>query len=151
MKILLKGEHDLKKDEISTRNRIGSISFALLSILFLICILVQVFFAGLAIFVNPVNWTKHTGFIHLFEFIPILMFIIAFVGKLPRWAIGHSAALFAVIFVMYFTANITSAIPWVAALHPVIAFILFWMSVKNVPRGWKMAYKNKQSEGVVRL
>jgi hypothetical protein len=145
----LKGEKDLKKNEVITRKRIGSISFAFLSILFLICILIQVFFAGLAIFVNPVNWTKHSGFIHLFEFIPVLMFIIAFVGKLPRWAIGHSAALFAVIFVMYFTANITPVIPWAAALHPVIAFLLFWMSFKNLPRIWKMAFTNYQSEGAV--
>jgi hypothetical protein len=138
----------LKSNEISTRFKVGGVSFALLSILFLICILVQVFFAGLAIFVNPVNWTKHTGFIHLFEFIPVLMFIIAFAGKLPRWAIGHSAALFGVIFVMYFTANITPVLPWAVALHPVIAFVLFWMSVKTFPRVWKMAFKRKQREGV---
>ena len=145
------GENDLKSNEISTtRFKVGSISFASLSILFLICLLVQVFFAGLAIFVNPVNWTKHTGFIHLFEFIPVLMFIIAFVGKLPRWAIGHSAALFSVIFVMYFTANITPVLPWAAALHPVIAFVLFWMSVKTLPRVWKMTFNNKQSEEIIR-
>ncbi|MBY0147332.1 DUF6220 domain-containing protein [Neobacillus niacini] len=139
----------MKSNEVSTVFKIGSISFVSLSILFLFCILVQVFFAGLAIFVNPVNWTKHTGFIHLFEFIPVLMFVIAFVGKLPRWAIGHSAALFGVIFIMYFTANITSVIPWAAALHPVIAFVLFWMSVKTVPKVWQMAFKREKGKGVV--
>ncbi|MDM5327205.1 DUF6220 domain-containing protein [Neobacillus sp. CF12] len=138
----------MKSNEVSTRFKVSGVSFALLSILFLICILVQVFFAGLAIFVNPANWTKHTGFIHLFEFIPVLMFIIAFVGKLPRWVIGHSAALFGVIFVMYFTANITPVLPWAAALHPVMAFVLFWMSVKSVPKVWEMTFKRKQREGV---
>lgn len=138
----------MKSNEVSTRFKVGSISFAWLSIIFLFCILLQVFFAGLAIFVNPVNWTKHTAFIHLFEFIPVLMFITAFVGKLPRWAIGHSAGLFGVIFIMYFTANITPAIPWAAALHPVIAIVLFWMSVKTVPKVWQMAFKHEKGKGV---
>ncbi|MFP7296606.1 DUF6220 domain-containing protein [Neobacillus niacini] len=140
----------MKKDEVPAGKRMGIISFAFLSISFLLCILVQVFFAGLAIFVNPLNWTKHTVFIHLFEFIPVIMFIIAFIGKLPRWTIGYSASLFAIIFVMYFTANIAPVVAWGAALHPVIAFLLFWLTVKNLPRIWKMAFTNKQGEGSVK-
>jgi hypothetical protein len=127
--------------EGSSRIKFCKSGFALLSVLFVISVVVQVFLAGLAIFVNPIHWLKHTGFIHLFEFVPVLMLIVSFVGKLPRWAIGQSAALFGVIFVMYFTANITPVIPWAAALHPVIAIGLFWMSLKIARAAWKLAFK----------
>lgn len=135
----------MEKNELSAKIRVSRMSFALLAILFTFCIVTQVFLAGLAIFVNPVNWMKHTGFIHLFEFIPVIMFIISLVGGMPRWAIGQSAALFGAIFVMYFTANITPVLPWAAALHPVIAIGLFWMAIKLVPRAWQLAFIPKKS------
>jgi Family of unknown function (DUF6220) len=144
-----KEKNELKNNQESTRIRFGRITFVVLAILFTFCIVAQVFLAGLAIFDNPVNWLKHTGFVHLFEFIPVIMFIIAFIGKMPRWAIGQSAGLFGVIFVMYFTANITPILPWAAALHPVIAILLFWMSIKLVPRAWKLAFTSNHNEGGV--
>ncbi|MDF2857827.1 MAG: hypothetical protein K0Q87_3678 [Neobacillus sp.] len=137
------------KNEGSKRERFSRNSFALLAILFTFCIVAQVFLAGLAIFVNPLNWMKHTNFIHLFEFIPVIMFILSFVGNMPRWAIGQSAALFVIIFVMYFTANITPVLPWAAALHPVIAIGIFWMSIKLGSKSWKYAFKPQTNEGIV--
>lgn len=125
------------------RIRLISFIYLLLSIIFLLCVVIQVFIAGLAIFVNPAHWVKHMGFVHIFEFVPILMFILTFIGKLPRSAMGQSAALFGIIFVMYFTANITAILPWAAALHPVIAIILFWMSIRNVSSAWRLIKEEK--------
>lgn len=139
----------MKYQEDSRRIKFCKKGFALLAVLFAISVVAQVFLAGLAIFVNPIHWLKHTGFVHLFEFIPVLMLILSFVGKMPRWAIGQSAALFGVIFVMYFTANITPIFPWAAALHPVIAIGLFWMSIKIVPKAWSLAFKPNLKGDVV--
>lgn len=120
--------------------------YALLAIIFVICVAAQVFLAGLAIFVHPDHWLRHTGFVHLFEFIPVLMFILSFIGRMPRWAVGQSAALFGVIFAMYFTANITPVLPWAAALHPVLAIFLFWSSVRLAGTSWKLAFHSQQDK-----
>ncbi|MBV7504533.1 hypothetical protein KW850_04535 [Bacillus sp. sid0103] len=136
-----------KKDE-TQRFRLCRISFALLSSLLVCCIVGQVFLAGLAVFVNPSNWAFHEGFVHFFEVIPILMLVVSLVGKLPRWAIWQSLGLFGLIFVMYFTANITPVLPWAAAAHPVIAIMLFWMSVTIHKKAWRMTFKPKHVESV---
>ncbi|MGX6445030.1 DUF6220 domain-containing protein [Neobacillus sp. K501] len=140
----------MKYEEKSRRNKFSKKIFAILAVLFVISVVAQVFLAGLAIFVNPVHWIKHTSFVHLFEFVPVMMLILAIVGKMPRWAIGQSAALFGVIIVMYFTANIITVLPWAAALHPVIAIGLFWMSIKLVRKAWSYAF-NSSSKGDVAL
>lgn len=139
-----RGNNKMEKKDESSRFRIGRISFALLSSLLVCCIVAQVFLAGLAVFVNPSNWAFHEGFVHFFEIIPVLMLVMSFVGKLPRWALWQSLGIFGLIFVMYFTANITSVLPWAAAAHPVIAIMLFWLSVIVHKRAWRMTFKPKQ-------
>lgn len=136
----------MEKIEEPQKGRIGKISFVSLSVLFVLCIIGQVFLAGLAVFVNPGNWPIHEMFVHLFEFIPILMLVMSLVRRLPRWAIWQSAGLFGLIFVMYFTANITPVLPWAAAAHPVIAVLLFWMSITVMKRAWKMTFKSTKVE-----
>jgi mercuric ion transport protein len=132
----------MEKTEEPQKARIGRISFVFLSVLFVLCIVGQVFLAGLAVFVNPGNWPFHEMFVHLFEFIPILMVVMSLVGRLPRWAIWQSAGLFGLIFVMYFTANMTSVLPWAAAAHPVVAVLLFWISVTVMKRAWRTKVEN---------
>lgn len=104
----------------------GILFFAMLA-LFSACILIQVFLAGLAIFVEPIYWVRHTMFVRFFELIPILMVVLALVGRLPRRWIWQSVALFILIFLMYFSANIGSTYPYMAALHPVLAIVMFWV------------------------
>lgn len=128
----------MKENRESKRTRFGRISYLSLAILFTLCNVVQIFIAGLAIFVHPLNWAKHVSFVHLFELLPILMFVMAFIGQMPIWARWQSAGLFALVFVMYFTANITPILPWAAAAHPVIAMVLFWSSIKITQRAFQL-------------
>ena len=99
------------------------------------CVAVQVFFAGLATFVDSARWAWHTSFIHAFEFLPLLMLPLAFLARLPaalRWLTG---ALFALIFIQYVTANV-GGVP--AAFHPVNALIIFWAAVNLGQRAWRV-------------
>ncbi|KAF0993670.1 DUF6220 domain-containing protein [Geobacillus sp. TFV-3] len=89
-----------------------------------VCIVIQMFLVGMAIFSNTMYWTKHIAFVHLFEILPILMLIFAFAGRLPKTLCWQSAGLVGLIFAQYFTANLKS----VGALHPVIALGLFLAS-----------------------
>ena len=51
---------------------------------FVVCVVIQVFIAGMAVFVNPAQWSTHMSFVHVFEFIPFIMVAVAFIGRLPR-------------------------------------------------------------------
>lgn len=103
-----------------------------LSVAFALCVTVQVFIAGLAVFVTPVHWAQHTSFVHIFEFVPLIMLVVGVAGRLPvrlRWL---SAALFVLVYAQYFTANIGGLAPLVAALHPVVALVIFGLSLHVV-------------------
>jgi len=90
------------------------------------CVVAQIFFAGMAIFVNPADWAWHTNFIHAFEYLPLLMLPLVFLGRLPhlmRWLTG---LLIVQIIFQYASANIGGAL---GALHPVNAMLFFWVAV----------------------
>ena len=125
----------------SRRIRWARLAFICFAMAFAICVTVQVFIAGLAVFVNPVNWARHVTFVHLFEYLPLVMLVLSLVGRLPTSMHWQSAGLFGLIFVQYFTANMGAVLPWAAAAHPVVALVLFWMSVAIVPKAWQLAVK----------
>lgn len=107
-------------------------AFLGLSLVFTLCVAAQVFIAGLAVFVAPAHWAQHASFVHVFEFVPLLMLAVSAAGRLPvrlRWL---SAALFALVYAQYFTANIRGLAPLVAALHPVVALAIFWLALRVV-------------------
>ncbi|MED3625108.1 DUF6220 domain-containing protein [Neobacillus thermocopriae] len=131
----------MEKNLDSKRIHIAQKIYVIFSLLYACCLIVQVFFAGLAIFVNPANWEKHLFFVHLFGmYIPLFMLILSFVGKMPRWAIGESAGFIGLIFAMYFTANITQVNAYAAAAHPVVAIVLISVSFMNVAKGWRFVF-----------
>ncbi len=108
------------------------------------CVAAQVFFAGMATFVDPASWRWHTTFVHAFELLPLLMLPIAFLARAPaamRWLTG---ALFALIWLQYLTANIGGI---AAALHPVNALIIFWVAVHLGQRAWRVTRQEAREGG----
>jgi hypothetical protein len=130
------------KTLISNRMKVGRVLYLILGLLFAFGVILQVMLAGMALFFESINWIRHVTVIHLFGFnVPILMLITTFVGKMPRWAYWQVFGVLILVFLMYFTANIKGALPIVAALHPVIAMILFMFSLWIVFAAWKLIYK----------
>lgn len=82
-----------------------------------LCILIQVFLAGLA---NMI-------FARFFMILPLLMFILSFIARLPVSLRVHSAMLIVMIILMPVSANLPSG--YLAALHPVIALLLLWSTM----------------------
>jgi putative tricarboxylic transport membrane protein len=107
-------------------------AFLGLAIVFALCVAVQVFIAGLATFVTPSHWAQHTMFVHIFEFVPLLMLVVSAAGRLPARLRWLSAALFLLVFAQYMTANLRGLAPLVAALHPVVALAIFWLALHVV-------------------
>ncbi len=118
--------------------RISRVGYAGLATVFLACVVGQVFLAGLAIFAAAADWRAHTLFVHVFELVPLIMLILAFVGRLPASLRWQAFGLFALIFLQYFTANIrfVEGAGVVAALHPVVALPLVWLAAISTQRAW---------------
>ena len=128
---------------MTARVRVGRIIYFILASLFALSTMMQFFFAGSAIFMDPVEWRKHVTFVHLFGFnLPLFMMLFAFIGKLPRIVYLQIIGIMVGIFFMYFTVNFTG-VPWTAALHPVIGTLLFLLSCFTVVTSWKHTFKTK--------
>lgn len=99
--------------------------FLILAVIFLSCLLMQFLLAGMSVFDDPTNWAIHKRFVHLFGFtIPFLMIISSLLGKFFSVVYRELAAVFLLIFLMYFTANVGWQIGWLGALHPVAGVLL---------------------------
>lgn len=119
--------------------------FVLLSGLFAICVVIQVFIAGMAVFVDPANWSLHTTFIHVFELLPFVMLVVAFIGRLPRTLKLLPVGLWVLIMVQYATASLFGSL--VAAIHPVNALVIFWLAVITTRRAWRTMSEPAGGEG----
>ncbi|WP_282935526.1 DUF6220 domain-containing protein [Paenibacillus sp. RC67] len=114
--------------------QVGGLIFKILAWIFLACIVMQVFIAGMATFSEAANWSVHKSFVKMFALVPLIMFLLTFVSDvkgLKRWI---SLGLFALIVFQFLTIQVFSSTGVIAALHPVIALLLFWGSVRMVKK-----------------
>ncbi|WP_339185055.1 DUF6220 domain-containing protein [Oceanobacillus sp. FSL W7-1293] len=77
---------------------------------------VQTLLAGTAVFNNYAYWEYHRIFVIGFQLIPILMLILAFLGKLSQKIRWEVAGLFLLIVPFQY---VSVHIPIIGALHPV--------------------------------
>jgi hypothetical protein len=90
--------------------------------------MIQFVLSGLATFGDTSYWDKHVTFVHLFQYIPVVMLLIGLTGKLNGlrwWPLG----LLGFIALQYWTAHMIFG-QAAAALHPLFAALLFFFSVK---------------------
>ncbi|WP_179281281.1 DUF6220 domain-containing protein [Paenibacillus sp. XY044] len=107
-------------------SRIARICFMTLAWLFTISVALQVLLAGLALFVSPDNWPIHENFPRYFSLLPLIMVVLAWIGRLPGKLIRRSLGLLGMTIGIILTAVLSSRIGVLSALHPVIAIMLFW-------------------------
>lgn len=109
-------------------------AFATLAWLFLACVALQVFLAGLGVFAGSANFATHRDFGYTFGFLTVLMLIAAGVGRLGRRWISFSALLIFLFALQSLFVGLRADLPMVAALHPVNALVIFWVA-QHVARG----------------
>lgn len=112
--------------------------------LFAICILIQVFLAGLALFWDSAQWASHTGFARLLIVVSILILVNSFIARLPLSLRLRSASLFGIIILIAVSAKLPSGIGYLAALHPVLALMLFFGTVSLVRKTDGLIKQKKQ-------
>ena len=114
--------------------RLARIGYAVLSSVFVACVLVQVFFAGMGAF--GADWSLHLTFAHFLGLPPLLMAPAAFAGRLS-WALRALPLGFLILIgAQYALAN--AAVP-AAALHPVNALLIICLSLLTTRRAWAAA------------
>src|SRR5690625_2300627 len=102
-----------------------------LSCLALLCILTQVYLAGVAVFQDYTYWEIHKSFA-LFKYIYLVMFIVGLLGKLPKSFTWLSLIIFAIANIQYYTAH-----GFLASLHVVIPFLIFWLNLVIIRKAYK--------------
>lgn len=120
---------------LSGRVRWGRYAYLAVAGLFTCCVFVQVFVAGMAVFDGAANWALHRTVAHLVEPLVLLLFVLAFVGNVPRGLKLAPLALLALFTVQYATASLLFG-STVAALHPVSGVVICLVAVWSVSRAW---------------
>lgn len=112
------------------------ILYVIFSWLFALFILIQVFLAGLSIFDSPGLISLHITFAHTFEYIPVLLFILALCGRFPRSIPLLSLLLIVQFALQYAFIRLSGQFsePVIAAFHPVNAVVMFWVTLYVVRR-----------------
>jgi Family of unknown function (DUF6220) len=125
---------------LSVPVRLARIGYAVLSSVFVACVLLQVFFAGMGAF--GAYWYLHLTFAHFLGLPPLLMAPAAFAGRLSWGLRVLPLGLLVLIGAQYALAN--AAVP-AAALHPVNALLILCLSLLTAKRAWAaVAWRRKR-------
>ncbi len=102
--------------------------------LFLACIVIQVFLAGLGVFAGAQHFKVHRGFGYLFGWLTLVLLILALAGRMGRRWIGLSSLLLLLFAFQSVFILLREALPAAAALHAVNALAIFVVAL-HVARG----------------
>jgi hypothetical protein len=104
-------------------------AFPWLAWLYVASLLIQVFLAGLAVFVDPATFAVHVDFGRIVVgLLSLFLPIVAWLGRLPLVRLAAGVLLF----YLFQTGlpEVRASYPVVAALHPMFALVLFWLAVR---------------------
>lgn len=131
----------------NTTLRISRFIYLLFATVFALCVFIQIYIAGVGIFLDASAWTKHITFVHIFGYnLPIFMLIFAIVGRVPYTVYLQLFGIFVSIFLMYFTANFTSVMPLIGPMHVIMAIVLLVLSCFTVKNAWKIIIAQSKME-----
>jgi len=106
--------------------------FKAMVVIFAVCIMLQVFLAGLALFWDSAQWASHTGFAKLLIIVSILILVTSFIARLPISLRLRTVGLIGIIILIAVSVKLPSGVGYLSALHPVLALMLFVGTVSLV-------------------
>ncbi|HET7496650.1 MAG TPA: DUF6220 domain-containing protein [Candidatus Limnocylindrales bacterium] len=99
-------------------------------------VVVQVFLAGLGVFDSPERFEVHRTWGYTLELLPILLLVVAAVGRLGRRQLIYPAALFGMFILQSVFVALRTDMPTVAALHPVNGFGILLVGIAMAREAW---------------
>lgn len=105
---------------------------------YVIGILVQVFLIGIALFGAAHDFEPHIGLGWLLHLVPVLLLIVAAIARVGSRLLWWNTALLVVQFIQPILATMRDDQPLVAAFHPVLALIIFWLAFTIGVMAWRL-------------
>lgn len=102
--------------------------FVAVAWVFVACVVVQIYLAGLGVFDSPTAFITHRDFGYLFGILTLVLVVLAVLGRLPRLILGASILLL-VLFALQSLFIALRDAPNLAALHPVNGFAILLVAV----------------------
>lgn len=106
--------------------------------LYLAAVLYQVFLAGSALFGPERDFETHIGLGYLLHLVPILLIVVALIARVGQPLIRWTVALLVVQFIQPLLPMMRGDLPWAAALHPVLALVIFWLGINVGLQAWRL-------------
>jgi hypothetical protein len=112
-------------------------AFAAVALAVVLAVAYQVFLAGLALFAGG-SWLTHESFGYLVALLPVLLIPLAWFARVGRGTVILTVVLLVLAQVQTFLPLATGT-PWVAALHPVNAMLVFGAAAMVAQRAVALA------------
>ena len=110
-------------------SRAARIGYGWLAWLFVACVVVQFFLAGLGVFAGAANFDTHRSFGYLFGWLLVLMLIAAIVGRMGGRFIGGALVLIVLFAMQSVFVALRDSLAAVAALHPLNGVAIFTLAL----------------------
>lgn len=105
---------------------------------YLAAIVWQTFLAGIALFSPGSDFETHRSIGYLLHLVPALLVVVAVVGRVGSRLIWWTVALLVVQGVQPLLPMLRGDLPWAAALHPVLALVIFWLGASIGLQAWRL-------------
>jgi hypothetical protein len=111
------------------------------AILWVVAIIVQVFLAGRAIanLGGSGDFTTHIGFGYTIGLVQLVVLILAFPARMSGRDKWISSGILGLYIVQTLLPGLKSVLPFVSALHPLNAMLLFAVSIWYARHAWRIA------------
>ncbi|MGH2581709.1 MAG: DUF6220 domain-containing protein [Anaerolineales bacterium] len=105
--------------------------YRILTWLFVVGVVLQVFLAGLVVVARQSDWEAHIGLGHMLGMPLILMLIFMYVGKASS-TVKRTTWILLLVYVIQADVIIfmRGNVPLISAFHPVLALIDFWLGMR---------------------
>ncbi len=114
--------------------------FAASAVLFVIGVVVQIFLAGFGIpRLGGQGMQTHIDFGYTLSLAPIVPLVLSWPARAGRETIVMCAVLLVLTFVQTLLPGARDGMPWVAALHPITAFIVLGLGIMVARRAISLA------------
>jgi hypothetical protein len=113
--------------------------------LFVACLVVQVFLAGLGVFDDPGAFITHREFGYAFGLLTIVLIVLALLARLPRSIVALSALTLVLFALQSVFVVLRTTAPEVAALHPLNGFVILLVAVFLARRAWEYARSPREA------
>lgn len=120
----------------------------LVGAVFVGCVVIQVFLAGLGVFDDPASFVTHREFGYLIGMFTLVLLVLALVARAPRRITGYSVLLLVQFALQSVLVALRADVPALAALHPVNGFLILFVAITLTRASWAVLRTSDSREVV---